>query len=207
MRPAILFLLLMSALPAAAGDWMNLMPDASMKGWIRIPVPVIGGVDPRQQWKVDEAAGTITCTGTGGHEWLAYGKEFGDFELSVEWRYAPQEDNPRYNSGVGLRMSKGLDLWLQAQMGQTGAYLFGLNFANGSIERVNTQKELKENRVKPVGEWNLFEIIARGDTVILKVNGAVASEVKNVGYRKGLIGLEAEGFEVSFRNLKVRTLE
>jgi Domain of Unknown Function (DUF1080) len=46
----------------------------------------------------------------------------------------------------------------------------------------------------------------RGGTITLAVNGEVVSEVTDVGLRRGYIGLEAEGFEVTFRNLKLQPL-
>jgi hypothetical protein len=66
---------------------------------------------------------------------------------------------------------------------------------------------MKENRVKPAGEWNRYEIRAVGDTITLSVNGAVTSTMTGVALRKGYIGLEAEGFEIAFRNLRIRPLD
>ncbi len=66
---------------------------------------------------------------------------------------------------------------------------------------------MKENRVKPAGEWNHYEISARGSRLTLAVNGAVVSELPNCGLRRGYIGLEAEHYEVTFRNLKLQSIE
>jgi hypothetical protein len=38
------------------------------------------------------------------------------------------------------------------------------------------------------------------------VNGAVVNQLPNCGLLKGYIGLEAEGFEITFRNLKLQVL-
>jgi hypothetical protein len=65
---------------------------------------------------------------------------------------------------------------------------------------------MKENRVKPAGEWNHYEIRAQGDKIALSVNGAVVNEVAGIALRKGYIGLEAEGYEVAFRNIKLQVL-
>jgi len=43
--------------------------------------------------------------------------------------------------------------------------------------------------------------------ITLAVNGAVASELPNCGLRRGYIGLEAEHYEVTFRNLKLQSIE
>jgi hypothetical protein len=65
---------------------------------------------------------------------------------------------------------------------------------------------MKENRVKPAGEWNHYELRAQGARLTLAVNGAVVNELPNCGLRRGYIALEAEGFEVTFRNLKLQVL-
>ena len=36
----------------------------------------------------------------------------------------------------------------------------------------NLQKEMREQRVKPAGEWNTYEITCKGRNVTLWVNGA-----------------------------------
>ena len=65
---------------------------------------------------------------------------------------------------------------------------------------------MKENRVKPAGEWNKYEIRAEGERITLSVNGEVVSEFTNAALQHGYIGLEAEGAEITFRNLKVQEL-
>ncbi len=190
-----------------AGEWKDILPDESLKGWTRIPIPPISGVNPKLQWRVDAGQHALVCAGDGGHEWLRYDQELGDFVLQVDWRFTPRTpEEKRYNSGVGIRLSRYGELWLQAQTGLAGAYLFGENFSDGAIKRVNLSKEMKENRVKPAGEWNRYEIRVEGERVTLSVNGAVVSELGGVGLRRGYIGLEAEGYEITFRNLKLQVL-
>ncbi|HYW45852.1 MAG TPA: DUF1080 domain-containing protein [Bryobacteraceae bacterium] len=185
----------------------DILPDESLKGWTRIPIPAIDGLKPKMQWRVDAAQHALICAGDGQHEWLRYDQELGDFVFQVDWRFTPRSpDEKRYNSGIGIRLSKYGEIWYQAQTGLTGGYLFGENFADGAIKRFNLSKEMKENRVKPAGEWNHYEIRAQGDRITLAVNGEVVNELPGVGLRRGYIGLEAEGFEVTFRNLKLQAL-
>jgi len=187
---------------------VDLMPDASLHGWTRIPIPPTDGLQPKMQWHVDTAQHALVCTGDGGHEWLRYDKELGDFILEVDWRFTPRApDEKRYNSGIGMRLSQYGEIWYQAQTGLSGGYLFGNNIADGIIQRFNLSKEMKENRVKAAGEWNHYEVRAQGPRLTLAVNGAVVSELPNCGLRRGYIGLEAEHYEVTFRNLKLRTIE
>ena len=192
----------------AAAGWKDIIPDESLKGWTRIPIPAIDGLKPKMQWRVDAAQHALVCSGDGGHEWLRYDQELGDFVLQVEWRFTPRgPEERRYNSGIGVRLSKYGEIWVQGQTGLSGGYLFGENFADGAIKRFNLSKEMKENRVKPAGEWNTYEIRAQGDRITLSVNGAVVSELPGVGLRRGYIGLEAEGYEITFRNLKLQALQ
>jgi hypothetical protein len=193
---------------AAAGDWINLLPDESLKGWTRIPIPPIDGLKPKLQWRIDPTQQTLVCTGEGGHEWLRYDKEIGDFVLQVEWRFTPRAEEPKqYNSGVGVRLSKFGELWVQAQTGLAGGYLFGTNLSGGAIKSFNLNKQMKENRVKPAGEWNLYEVRAQGERITLSVNGVVVNEIEGIALRQGYIGLEAEGYEITFRNIMLKLLD
>jgi hypothetical protein len=192
-----------------SSDEIDLIPNESLQGWTRVPIPAPDGLKPKLQWRVDTAQHALICTGDGGHEWLRYDRELGDFVLNVDWRFTPVADRPqRYNSGIGVRLSKWGEIWYQAQTGPTGGYIFGQNLtADGVLKGFNLQKEMKENRVKPAGEWNHYEIRAEGDCITLAVNGAVVNELSGVGLRRGHIGLEAEGYEIAFKNLRLKLLK
>ena len=111
-------------------------------GWTRVPIPPVGAVNATPQWRVDAAAKMIVCTGQGGHEWLRYDREFTDFVLQVEWRFAPKEGETRYNSGIGIRLSRYGEIWYQAQTGLAGGWLFGVNLAGGELTRVNLREQI-----------------------------------------------------------------
>ncbi len=64
---------------------------------------------------------------------------------------------------------------------------------------------MPENRIKPAGEWNTYELSAVGDQVSLWVNGGSASEMK-CEVRRGFFGLEAEGYRVEYRNIRLKAL-
>jgi hypothetical protein len=204
-------ILLLLALAAACygqpGEPKDILPDDSLKGWTRIPIPPVDGLKPKLQWRADAAEHTLICTGDGGHEWLRYDQELGDYVLQVDWRFTPRTpDEKRYNSGIGVCLSKFGELWVQGQTGLAGAYLFGANLLDGAIQSFNLRNQMKENRVKPAGEWNHYEIRVQGDHIALNVNGAPVSEVSGIALRRGYIGLEAEGYEIKFKNLKIQPL-
>ncbi len=197
-----------AAAKAPPAETVDLLPPEDLKGWTRIPIPPVDGLKPKMQWRVDAAQHALICSGDGGHEWLRSDREFGDFILQADWRFTPRApDEKRYNSGIGVRISKYGEIWYQAQTGLTGGYLFGMNFADGILQAFNLSKQMKENRVKPAGEWNHYEVTARGGTLTLSVNGEVVSELTGCGLRRGSVAFEAEGFEITFKNLKLEVLE
>lgn len=201
-------LLAAGAAVAQPAEWEDLLPDPSLKGWTRIPIPAIDGLKPAQQWRVDTAQKALICDGKGGHEWLRYDRELANFILQADWRFTPRtEGEKRYNSGIGVRLSKWGEIWYQAQTGTTGGYLFGQNFVDGALKSFNLSKQMTENRVKEPGEWNHYEVTALNDKLTMAVNGAVVSELTNVGLRRGYIGFEAEGYEVTFRNIKLKVMD
>ncbi len=197
--------------PAAgqsSGEWIDVLPDAAFTGWTRVPIPATDGLKPVEQWRVDPAQKALICSGKGGHEWLRWNRELGDFVLAADWRFTPLDPaEKKYNSGIGIRLSPWGEIWYQAQTGLAGGYLFGVNFADGALARFNLSKQMKENRVKPAGEWNHYEITAKGDRITMAVNGEAVSEITGAGLRRGYIGFEAEHYEITFRNIRVKVLE
>ncbi|MHB8973652.1 MAG: 3-keto-disaccharide hydrolase [Pirellulaceae bacterium] len=196
-----------SALEADAKGWVDMLPPADLKGWYRVAVPPTDKVG-RQQWHVDPDKKLLVCDGGGGHDMLLCEKEFGDAIFHFECRYVPDEGKAGYNSGAYIRNSRDGAIWHQAQLGDaSGGYLFGETpAAGGKATFFTLQNEVKDTRVKPVGEWNTLELTARGKTLTLWVNGAVACEFRDCGLEKGRIGLEGEGYLIEFRNLKVKEL-
>lgn len=196
------------AISAAFGaGWKNLLPDPSLDGWTRITIPPGGEVTPGEHWKVDAAAHTLICYGDQKHEWLRYDRELADFALHVEWRFIPKEGKPRYNSGVFARTNSDGSLWHQAQAGLAGGFWFGETMVDGVKKRLDLRRQMTENRVKPAGEWNTYDIRAVGPKLTLAVNGKVVSEWNDPTMLKGYIGLESEGYRIEFRNLKLKILK
>ena len=200
-----------SALEADPSGWKDIMPAASLAGWTRQlfmarPNAVL---PPVSQWKVDEQNHTLLCEGNGGHDWLRYDQELGDAIFHAEYRFTKIENGKGYNSGVMLRNSADGTVYFQAQAGEAGTgYLFGSFPVDGSPRRMNLQKSMTEDRVKPAGEWNVFEMRAEGPKITVWVNGAVTSEYSDPAIPlKGYAGLEGEGYRIEFRNIKIKALK
>jgi len=196
-----------SALEADPQGWVDILPRAELKGWYRVAVPPTGKLG-RQQWHVERDKKLLICDGDGGHDMLLFEKEFGDAVFHCEFRYVRVEGKTGYNSGVYIRNSRDGAIWHQAQIGDaTGGYLFGeTSTAGGGLKFFSLDKEVKDGRVKPAGQWNALEITARDKSLTLWVNGAVTCQFRDCGQAKGRVGLEGEGYRIEFRNLKVKEL-
>ena len=200
-----------SALSADPMGWVDLLADTSLKEWVRVPLGPVGQLpagkaDDPSPWKVDPS-GTLVCEGNkAGHEMLRYAAEQGDFILHAEWRFTRLEGDPAYNAGVFVKAAADGSTWFQAQTGAAGGYLFGAVPGTPKPGRVSLRDKMVENRVKPAGEWNAYEIKAVGKTLTLWVNGAIVNEFAECEVARGYIGLEAEGYRIEFRNLKLKHL-
>ncbi len=197
-----------SALEKDSNGWIDMLATAGpeLDGWTRKPIPPDGELNPRSQWSLDPAKGTVICQGDGGHEWLRLDQVLTDYIFHVEWRFTPVPGKKGYNSGVYVRNSSDAKMWHQAQCGDSAGYLFGETLAGYALKPFNLQKEVREQRVKPAGEWNTYELTCKGRSITLWVNGGVTNQWKSCGVPRGYAGLEAEGWRIEFRNVKVKLL-
>ena len=199
-----------SALERDPKGWTDLVAQAGprLEGWTRGTIPPGRKLNPRSQWSIDEVTGHLVCQGDGGHEWLRWDKELGDGIFHVEWRFTAVPGKKGYNSGVYARNSSDARIWHQAQTGdRSGGYLFGETEVDGKLQRINLSKQQAASRVKPAGEWNTFEITCKGKDMTLWVNGAVTNQWHDCEVLKGYVGVEAEGYRIEFRNVKLKPLD
>jgi hypothetical protein len=196
-----------SALEANPDGWVDILPAADLKDCTRLPVPPTGTLG-RQQWHVDTDRHMLVCDGDGGHDMLLLDKPYGDAVFHCEFRYVPVAGKTGYNSGIYVRNSRDGTVWHQAQIGDaSGGFFFGESpTAAGGRKFFSFEKDVKDGRVKPAGQWNTVELTARGKTLTLWVNGAVTCEFPDCGQAQGLVGFEGEGYLIEFRNLKVKEL-
>jgi hypothetical protein len=201
-----------SALESDPAGWVDLIAERSLKNWVRVPMGPVGTLpagkaEEPSPWAVNAAGDTLACDGAAaGHEMLRLRTEHADFILHVEWRFTKLEGDPPYNSGVFVRTAADATTWIQAQTGAAGGYLFGSYPSGGAVKRFNLRPQMTENRVKPAGEWNVYEIRADGKALSLWVNGAIVNQYDECEALSGHVGLEAEGYRIEFRNVKLKAL-
>ena len=197
-----------SALEKDSQGWTDILPSADLKDWYRVSVPPTGKLG-REQWHVDADSRLLICDGDGGHDMLLFKKEQGDAIFHFEFRYTKVEGKKGYNSGAYVRNDKDGSIWHQAQFGDAkDGFLFGQTpTPEGGKKFFNLNKQVTENRVKPAGEWNTFEVTAKGKVLTLWVNGAVTCEFDGCNQPTGFIGVEGEGYRIEFRNLNIKPLK
>ncbi len=160
----------------------------------------------RKDWIVED--GSLAYVGT-GYDNLCTEKQYGDFEMLVDWKLDPNGREP--DAGIYLRGSPQVQIWdtarvdVGAQVGSGGLYN---NKKNKDIPLV-----VADN---PLGEWNSFYIKMVGDRVTVKLNGVLVVDdviLENYWDRSQPIfpieqlELQAHGSKVWFRNIYVKELK
>jgi hypothetical protein len=130
---------------------------------------------------------------------LQTAKDYGNFELWVDWKIGPKGD-----SGIYLRGNPQVQIWDRPDIGSGGLY-------NNKNHPSNPTKIAD----KPVGEWNTFHIIMHGDKVTVHLNDQlVVDNVPLENYwepgkplpAKGPIELQHHGDKLWFKNIYVKEL-
>ncbi len=151
----------------------------------------------RKGWSVED--GVLVFSGKG--QSLCTAKDYGDFEMYVDWKILPRGD-----SGIYLRGTPQVQIWDPAQhkVGSGGLYN-------------NKKNPSKPTKIadKPIGQWNTFYIKMVGDKVTVKLNGELI--VDNVTlenywerdkpiYPTGQIELQNHGNRLEFKNIYIRDI-
>lgn len=171
-------------------------------------------INPEEFFYVNE--GTIETPGV-PMGYLRTKKKYSDYHLHLEWRYP---DEPT-NSGVFLHTSGPDLLWPAHFQGQLKVENAGDFIVHGVGEQatldgtVYTSSEenkpiapkMHSSNEKPSDEWNSYDIICRGNTIELRVNGLLQNVATECSLTEGAIGLQAEGSRIQFRNLWVEPLD
>ena len=155
----------------------------------------------KTDWIVKD--GLLVFTGHGDN--LCTQKQYGDFELFVDWKITEKGD-----AGIYLRGSPQVQIWdtsrreVGAQVGSGGLY--------------NNQKNERNPKVvadNKIGSWNNFHIIMRGAVVTVYLNGLLVTDkvvLENYWdktlpiFVKEQIELQAHGTYVAYRNIYIREL-
>ncbi len=152
----------------------------------------------KAHWKVED--GALVFDGKGDS--LCTAKDYGDFEMYVDWKIKAHGD-----SGLYVRGTPQIQIWDPAQNPEGSGGLF------------NNEKHPKKPSEKadnPIGEWNTFFIKMVGERVTVKLNGKTVVdnvvmenfwERKKPIYETGQIELQNHGNTLWFKNIYLRELK
>jgi hypothetical protein len=207
-------------------EWISLFDGTSFNGWSKY-----GGGEVGKAWKVQDGAIYLDATnkdgwqtGDGGD--IVTNEEFDNYHLQVEWKIAPNG-----NSGIIFYVhddskytypwNTGMEMQVLDNDGHPDAKI--VSHRAGDLYDLIVSSE---ETVKPVGEWNLAEIISKDGKLELHLNGVMIvsttlwtpewealiakSKFKDMPgfgtYKKGKISLQDHGDEVWFKNIRIKKL-
>jgi hypothetical protein len=169
--------------------------------------------DPATEWKVED--GVLRCVST-NKGYICTKTAYADYHLRLEWRWP---DKPG-NSGVLVNVVDRDVIWpkcieCQLAAGRAGDFAF-YSDARSKEEIVSRNPSgVSTGRLprkatspveKPVGEWNIYDIIVAGDTITVSINGVQVNRTTNVQPSAGMIAFQAEGSTIEFRNIELTPL-
>jgi len=170
--------------------WMALSPEdlAKLKAKSRENI--------RKHWSVKD--GILINDGHGLY--LTTDKDYGSFELLVDYKTVPKAD-----SGVYLRGMPQVQIWDRPKIGSGGLF--------------NNKRAGKNPLViadKPFGEWNSFRILMLDEQVTVWYNGKLVVDNvtlenyfdrKNPAPKAGPNQLQTHGGEIQWRNIFIREID
>ena len=181
--------------------WKALPPDALAKK------KADSLVDIAKHWSVE--GDELVNDGHGLY--LTTEREFGDFELVLEYRTVAGAD-----SGIYLRGCPQVQIWDTTEAG--GKWSIGADKGSGGLWNNSAGAAGKDPLVhadRPFGEWNAFRILMIGERVTVDLNGQrVVDDARMENYfdrstpvpARGPIQLQTHGGEIRWRNVAIREL-
>ncbi|MCA8941189.1 MAG: DUF1080 domain-containing protein [Planctomycetes bacterium] len=164
--------------------------------------------DIHEHWTVED--GVLVNDGHG--LFLTTLREFGDFELRLEYRTVALAD-----SGIYLRGIPQVQIWDYTEAG--GKWELGANRGSGGLWNNQAGAPGKDPAVladRPFGEWNAFRILMIGEYVTVDFNGQrVVDRARLENYfdrarpvpARGPIQLQTHGGEIRWGNVWVRDVD
>lgn len=196
--------------PTLGDDWKPLFNGKDLSGWQNA-----AGEQPSRGWKVED--GALVRGEKAGDLWTK--ERFGDFVLELEFKTEGNSgvffrtDNPRDNVQTGIEMQ--VDLASRAVSKHSVGAMYDL-----LAPSKNAAKD---------GEWNKVQITAKGSRIQVVLNGEQIIDMdvdqwttpgKNPDgtpnkfskalkdfAREGHIGLQEHGYNVAYRNIRIKELK
>ncbi len=154
--------------------------------------------------------------------YLSTKKSYGDFHLTLEFKWGEKKYPPRENSkrdaGILYHVDyyNGDKVWprsleYQVQEGDCGDFWMTDSTTivyKGSMTKPgnNIQAVKTADAEKPNGQWNKAEVIVKGGEITHLLNGKVVNTESLGNTKSGQIVIQSEGSELYYRNIVVEEL-
>jgi serine/threonine protein kinase len=173
---------------SAEKGWVQLFNGKDLKGWKVFP-------NGEGNWRVED--GAITCSGPNSHL-FSERDDYKNFHFRLEAKI-----NAKGNSGQYFRtkFEGGFPKGYEAQIALGGG---DRQYYTGSLYGIY---KIAEELHQP-DEWFTQEVIAKGDHIVIKVNGRTVVDLHDKKYQKGNFALQHNGPQtwVRFRKIEVKEL-
>lgn len=137
-----------------------------------------------------------------------------NYLLHVEWRWSGKPGN----SGVLVHITEGpmdriwpISFQVQTKNTRVGDVLpmASAKFSEPPTPGMNPAQLARKGAdvEKPVGEWNTSDIVCRGDTIEIWINGVAQNRVTKCVPASGKIGFQLEGVPYEIRNVRLEPLQ
>lgn len=200
---SVLWLPLGAEQTAATGKVVELFNGRDLEGWTAFYDPTRPGPGT---WMVQE--GRLVCPGQ-PRGFLRTNTGHKDYRLRLQWRWPGKPGN----SGVFLHGSGPDKIWphcyeAQLQAGNAGELRAngGALFQAASTAEDKSRPKLAAASERAPGEWNDYEIVCRGNSITLWINGVRQNELLQATQSDGWIALQSEGGVVEFRAITLEPL-
>lgn len=203
-KVTILFFAITFIMQTVSAQTINLFNGKDLSGW--------------KSWTTDNSKevftvrdGKIHCAGN-PMGFLYTEKTYDNFKLHVEWRW----DGEPSNSGIFIFMQPEMKCWpnaveVQLCAGEAGNFVL----LGGSDVQEFKVKDGEKRPAFPVvngnqtgieniaGEWNVADITVKDGTLTVYINGTLQNYGSKSMHKSGHIGLQSEGKNIEFRNIKL----
>jgi hypothetical protein len=157
-------------------------------------------------------SGVVAVTGK-PNGYLATTKSYENYRLHVEWRW-PEKPG---NGGVLVHIVDGpmdriwpISFQVQTKNTRVGDLLpmSSAKFAEAPTPEIKPTQLARSgpDSEKAVGEWNSCDLVCRGDTIEVTINGVAQNKVTKCVPASGQIGFQLEGTPFELRNVKIEPL-
>jgi hypothetical protein len=134
---------------------------------------------------------------------------YSDYKLHVEWRWPTEATN----SGIFIHGQQPDAIWLkciecQLKAGSAGDFVCmnGADMKEHTNKASSSVKKMADSSEKPAGEWNSMDVVCKGNTIEVYVNGVLQNKGTEVNISEGHICLQSEGKDVEFKNVYLTKL-